>query len=111
VLNGTLITGLGARTKTALIAAGFMVPATPGDTTRRDFANTIVRYPPGRADSARTVAAAIPGAELHEQPDANGIEVVVGQKNHDVKNVSVTPATSAPAEPEARTATQNICKA
>ncbi|MEU6425990.1 LCP family protein [Microbispora sp. NPDC046973] len=118
VLNGTLVTGLGATTKARLVEAGFMVPSPPGDTARRDFATTVIRYPPGREDSARTVAAAIPGAELREQPDVTGIEVVVGQKNHDVKKVTVaapegsaTPATPSPqATPSARTATQNICK-
>ncbi|MFI7031088.1 LCP family protein [Microbispora rosea] len=118
VLNGTLITGLGATTKARLVEAGFMVPSPPGDTARRDFATTVIRYPPGREDSARTVAAAIPGAELREQPDVTGIEVVVGQKNHDVKKVTVAaPAGSAAsasptpqATPSARTATQNICK-
>ncbi|WP_147944060.1 MULTISPECIES: LCP family protein [Microbispora] len=118
VLNGTLITGLGATTKARLVDAGFMVPSPPGDTTRRDFATTVIRYPPGREDSARTVAAAIPGAELREQPDVAGIEVVVGQKNHDVKKVKVTApedaaASASPtpqATPSARTATQNICK-
>ncbi|GLX04285.1 LytR family transcriptional regulator [Microbispora sp. NBRC 16548] len=118
VLNGTLITGLGATTKARLVEAGFMVPSSPGDTARRDFTTTVIRYPPGREDSARTVAAAIPGAELREQPDVTGIEVVVGQKNHDVKKVTVaapegsaTPATPTPqATPSARTATQNICK-
>ncbi|MEZ0074932.1 LCP family protein [Planotetraspora sp. GP83] len=124
VLNGTLITGLGAKTKAALVAAGFMVPSTPGDTAQRDFANTVVRYPPGRLDSARTVAAAIPGAGLRERPEANGIEVVVGQRNNTVKKVTVAVATQSPTgsptgsptspqattAPVARTATQNICK-
>ncbi|WP_169950551.1 LCP family protein [Microbispora sp. H11081] len=119
VLNGTSVTGLGAATKARLVEAGFMVPSTPGNTPRRDFATTVVRYPPGREDSARTVAAAIPGSELREQPDVNGIEVVVGQRNHDVKKVTVAApegatASAAPtphATPTARTATQNICKA
>lgn len=117
VLNGTLITGLGAKTKAALVAAGFMVPSTPGDTAQRDFVNTVIRYPPGRLDSARTVAAAIPGAELRERPGAAGIEVVVGQRNNTVKKVAVAAATSSPTPqahptttPLARTATQNICK-
>ncbi|MGW5261159.1 LCP family protein [Microbispora sp. NPDC004025] len=118
VLNGTSVNGLGATTKARLVEAGFMVPSTPGNTARRDFATTVVRYPPGREDSARTVAAAIPGAELREQADVTGIEVVVGQQNHDVKKVTVaapegsaTPAAPSPqATPTARTATQNICK-
>nr|WP_229805962.1 LCP family protein [Microbispora rosea] len=116
VLNGTSITGLGAATRARLIEVGFMVPSPPGDTARRDFVTTVVRYPPGREDSARTVAAAIPGAELREQPDLAGIEVVVGQNNHDVKKVTVTaapaasPSATPQATPVARTATQNICK-
>ncbi|ETK33426.1 transcriptional regulator [Microbispora sp. ATCC PTA-5024] len=117
VLNGTLIKGLGARTKAALVADGFMVPAAPGDTVQRDFATTVIRYPPGREDSARTVAAAIPGAKLREQPDVTGIEVVVGQSAHDVSKVTVATATPGAAAgaptplPTARTATQNICRA
>ncbi|MFC0864962.1 LCP family protein [Sphaerimonospora cavernae] len=114
VLNGTTLTGLGARTKTALVAAGFQVPSTPGNTAKHDFASTVVRYPPGREDSARTVAAAFPGSELREQPDVSGIEVVLGQQHNTVKKVTVAPvAASSPtptATPSARTATQNICK-
>ncbi|WP_235557937.1 LCP family protein [Sphaerimonospora mesophila] len=114
VLNGTTINGLGARTKTALVAAGFQVPSTPGNTAKHDFENTVVRYPPGREDSARTVAAAFPGAELREQPDVSGIEVVLGQRNNTVKKVTVaataTPSPTTSPTPSARTATQNICK-
>ncbi|GII53266.1 LytR family transcriptional regulator [Planotetraspora thailandica] len=114
VLNGTLITGLGARTKAALLDAGFMVPSAPGDVPERDFTNTVIRYPAGREDSARTVAAAIPGAELRERDDVKGVEVVVGQKNHTVKKVKMPAeeeSTPKPTQtPTARTATQNICK-
>ncbi|MCC5577058.1 LCP family protein [Microtetraspora sp. AC03309] len=111
VLNGTLITGLGARTKTALIGAGFMVPAAPGDTANRDFTTTVIRYAKGREDSARTVAAAIPGAELREA-DVQGIEVVVGQNHNTVKKVkvTVTPSAAPTPSPSAKTATENICK-
>ncbi len=111
VLNGTLITGLGAKTKSALVTAGFLVPSEPGDTAKRDFRNTVIRYAPGREDSAHTVAAAIPGAEL-KQADVEGIEVVVGQKNHTIKKVKVaaSPSPRPTTTPTARTATQNICK-
>jgi hypothetical protein len=71
----------------------------------------VIRYAPGREDSARTVAAAIPGAEL-KQADVEGIEVVVGRKNHTIKNVKVA-ASASPrptTTPTTRTATQNICK-
>lgn len=116
VLNGTTINGLGAQTKAALLSAGFMVPSEPANTLRRDHVNTVIRYPPGRADSARTVAAAIPGAELRELPHVSGIEIILGQRNNTVKKVKVvvtptpSPTATPGATPLARTATQNICK-
>ncbi|MCW2881247.1 MAG: Transcriptional regulator-like protein [Sphaerisporangium sp.] len=116
VVNGTAITGLGARAKTDLRKVGFQVPAAPGDTSTRDATNTVVRYPAGREDSARTVAAAIPGADLR-QADVQGIEVVVGTKYSGTKKVTVKETTASPSTtpsasgtPVAKTATQNICK-
>ncbi|MFF3664326.1 LCP family protein [Microtetraspora malaysiensis] len=116
VLNGTLITGLGARTKTALVEAGFMVPAPAGDTAKRDTTTTVVRYAKGREDSARTVAAAIPGSELREA-NVQGVEVIVGQTHNTVKKVKVaaeqptaTPSETATPATSAKTATENICK-
>ncbi|MEV1246797.1 LCP family protein [Nonomuraea sp. NPDC050022] len=111
VLNGTLITGLGARTKTALVAAGFHVSGTPGNTKRKDYKKTVVRYGPGREDSARTVAAAIPGADL-VQMDEDGIEVIVGSDQPKIGKVktSTTPSAQPTTTPVTKTATQNICK-
>ncbi|GAA0982440.1 LCP family protein [Acrocarpospora macrocephala] len=112
VRNGTLITGLGARTKSALLAAGFLVPTVPGDTATRTYKNTIIRYGPARGDSVRTVAAAFPGAELR-QVDIDGIEVILGAENHTVrKPVTATPkpTPTAASTPTTKTATQNICK-
>ncbi|MET8156114.1 LCP family protein [Sphaerisporangium sp. NPDC005289] len=116
VVNGTAVTGLGARTKNDLLKQGFQVPAPPGDTTPRNHTGTLVRYPAGREDSARTVAAAIPGAELR-QADVPGIEVVVGTEYSGTKKVTVkepvatvTPSATATATPVAKTATENICK-
>ncbi|SDG65818.1 cell envelope-related function transcriptional attenuator common domain-containing protein [Sinosporangium album] len=120
VLNGTPISGLGARTRTALVQAGFLIPDKAGD-TRRDHTQTIVRYGPGQLDAARTVAASLPGSELRDV-DIDGIEVIIGRDQPAVEKVSVTgpPPSStpsaAPATPTptttatARTATQNICK-
>lgn len=111
VLNGTLITGLGARTKTGLLAAGFQVPDEPGNTSRKDHKKTIVRYGPGREDAARTVAAAIPGSELR-QVDIDGIEVIVGSDQPKIRKLKVTatPSATPTALPSAKTATQNICQ-
>ncbi|MDR8408497.1 LCP family protein [Nonomuraea sp. 3-1Str] len=114
VKNGTLVTGLGARTKEALVAAGFRVPDQPGNTPRKDYKKTVIRYAADREDSARTVAAAIPGAELREAADVKGVEVIVGS---DQPKISKPAQTATPgvkptstATPTAKTATQNICK-
>ncbi|MEV0581876.1 LCP family protein [Nonomuraea sp. NPDC050310] len=119
VLNGTDIQGLGARTRDALLASGFVIPETAGNTPKKDFTRTVIRYGPGREDSARTVAAALPGAEL-KLTDKPGIEVVLGSDQPKVRKVKanavVTPSPSASASaaptaaPVTRTATQNICK-
>jgi LCP family protein required for cell wall assembly len=116
VLNGTGITGRGAATKAELLKAGFQVPGAPGNTARTDHARTVIRYGPGREDSARTVAAALPGAEVREVASiGDRIEVIVGHRHPAVKKVTVadpTPtATPTPsATPITRTATENICK-
>lgn len=115
VLNGTLITGLGRRTRDDLLKAGFMVPERAGNTRERDHDTTVIRYGPGREDSARTLAAALPGSDLRLVDTLGGrVEVVVGRRYTGVKKVTVkeTPtATPAPTStPVARTATENICK-
>ncbi len=117
VLNGTLIRGLGARTRTDLQKAGFLVPEPAGDTRERDHQKTLIRYGPGREDSVRTLSAALPGADVR-LVDTLGdrIEVVVGQKYPGAKKVTVketpepAPTATPSALPTARTATQNICK-
>ncbi|WP_049566126.1 LCP family protein [Nonomuraea sp. SBT364] len=111
VLNGTLITGIGARTRSALIAYGFQVPDAAGNTARKDHKETVVRYGKDREDAARTVAAAIPGAKLR-QVDIKGVEVILGSDQLKVakpKSTS-TPSAKPSATPVTETATQNICK-
>ncbi len=117
VLNGTTITGRGAATRADLIKVGFLSPRPAGDTRTKGYQNTVIEYPQGREDSARTVAAALPGAELR-RADVDGIVVIVGQKYPGARKVTIpqqqpTPAagtTPGPsATPIARTATQNIC--
>ncbi|WP_214408719.1 LCP family protein [Sphaerisporangium fuscum] len=115
VLNGAGITGLGARARNDLLKAGFHVPSTAGNTGTTDTTDTVVRYPAGREDSARTVAAALPGAQLRQAADAQGIEVIVGTKYAPAKPVTVSttspsPAPAATGTPVAKTATENICK-
>ncbi|GAA5043826.1 LCP family protein required for cell wall assembly [Thermocatellispora tengchongensis] len=117
VLNGTGITGRGAATKADLLSVGFQVPSDPGNTATPDYEKTVIRYGPGRRDSALTVSAALPGAELREVTTiGNRIEVIRGRQYGGVKKVTVkpeTPATTGPSAtpvPSAKTATENICK-
>lgn len=107
VLNGTLITGLGARTRTALLAYGFQVPDAAGNTPRKDHKKTLVRHAAGQEEAARTVAAAIPGAELRKA-DVKGIEVITGSDRLKVAKPKPTPTPAV--TPKAETATENICK-
>ncbi|MFF0307494.1 LCP family protein [Streptosporangium sp. NPDC004379] len=129
VLNGTTTTGLGARVRGELQRAGFTVPDAAGNTPEKDHDRTVVRYGPGREDSARTVAAALHGAETRQVDDLGGrVEVVIGRRYPGVRKVTVDEtaapsatssagpsagpsATPAPvATPMAKTATENICK-
>ncbi|MDH2424002.1 LCP family protein [Sphaerisporangium sp. TRM90804] len=114
VVNGTDIDGLGARARADLRKAGFLVPLEPVTTGTR-YENTVIRYPAGREDSARTLASAVPGAETR-QADVPGVEIILGATYKGTGKVTVKPSTgttstpSAAATPVARTATQNICK-
>ncbi len=111
VKNGTLITGLGARTKAGLVAYGFKVPDEPGNTDKKDYKRTLIRYPEGQEAAARVVAAAVPGAEL-KKADVKGIEVIVGSDQPKIaKQKTSSDATPKPAvTPTTKTAMQNICK-
>jgi LCP family protein required for cell wall assembly len=110
VKNGTPITGLGARTKAALVAYGFKVPDEPGNTTKKDHKKTVVRYAAGQEAPARVVAAAIPGAEL-KTADVDGIEVIVGSDQPKIrKQKSATPSARPNVTPTTKTAMENICK-
>ncbi|MFJ1708915.1 LCP family protein [Kitasatospora sp. NPDC088346] len=107
VLNGTGVQGLGARVDTDLHAAGFATTGTPGNAPAA--ARTTVRYDPRWEESARTVAAALPGAELLAVADLGAtVEVVVGGDHHGVAEVPATappPAPSAPSTSAPSTAT------
>ncbi|MFI6918654.1 LCP family protein [Nonomuraea spiralis] len=111
VMNGTLITGLGARTKSALVASGFKVPGEPGNTAKKDNKKTLVRYAAGQEAAARLVASVIPGAELREA-DVKDVEVIAGSDQPKIKKLKQpgTPSDKPTATPTTKTAMENICK-
>ncbi|WP_449657785.1 LCP family protein [Streptomyces melanogenes] len=65
VYNGTRTDGLGRRVDDALRATGFRTTGTPMAGGARDLPRTLVEYDPRWDRSARSLAAALPGAELH----------------------------------------------
>ncbi|WP_405013057.1 LCP family protein [Kitasatospora sp. NBC_01539] len=78
VLNGTGVTGLGQRVDEDLRRAGFATTGTPSNTGTA-VARTSVRYDPRWDESAKTLAAALPGAELVRTPGLGAtLQVVVG---------------------------------
>jgi LCP family protein required for cell wall assembly len=98
VLNGTGLDRAAARAAADLSGLGFQIRAT-GDADATGYTQTIVRYGPTKADSARTVAAAIPGSSLQlDQTLGSVLEVVVGSDYSGVRPVEIASATpSAPA--------------
>ncbi|MEU8761902.1 LCP family protein [Streptomyces sp. NPDC048659] len=68
VYNGTRTDGLGGRVDAALRAAGFDTTREPRTGTGPQRARTLVEYDPRWDRSARSLAAALPGAELRQMP-------------------------------------------
>ena len=95
VQNATTTPGLAARTAVQLRAVGFRisavgtVPAAPG---------TRIVFSPDRADSARTLAAAIPGSTLVSDPNTSRqLVLVLGEGPLTVLRVRASEATTTPA--------------
>lgn len=102
VLNGNGRDGAAKAAADDLAGLGFQIRGTgPADSFA--YPATIVRYGPSKADSARTVAAAIPGSSLQlDQTLGSVLEVVVGQSYGGVRPVTVSsPKPSASAAPTA----------
>ncbi len=118
VRNGAGVTKLAARVADDLRGVGFRVTGT-GNADRSTYPSTVVRHGTGRADSARTVAAAIPGATLVADPRLGAtIDVVVGRDYRGVRAVTVTAPTggtpaarpsATPGAPKVTTAADDPC--
>jgi len=101
VRNGTSTAGLAGRVARSLRRHGYTVTATG---TASPVDQTTVRYRPDRLAAARTVAAALPGAQLQADPTLPvGVQLVLGPGAPAVLPVhlgpSATPTPSASAPP------------
>ena len=95
VLNGSGTKGLARKASDALQELGFAISEV-SNADRSTYAVTEVHYAADRFDSARTVAAAIPGARL--VPDdtlGRDVVVVLGSDYSGVKAVTVVPSPGA----------------
>lgn len=79
VYNGTRTDGLGRKVDDALRGTGFDTTRTPKTGTGKERARTLVEYDPRWDRSAKTLAAALPGAELRAVTGRGGtLRVTVG---------------------------------
>ncbi len=112
VLNGSGEAGAASKLAQRLEAAGFQVTGV-GDADRRDYATTRVLHDPAFDESARTLGAALKGAEvLQDVSLGSTLVVVVGQDDPRVTPVEVEGSTSSPRPEESiksRSADQDIC--
>ncbi|GAA2128128.1 LCP family protein [Actinomadura napierensis] len=115
VLNAIGTRGLATRAGSQLTKDGFHVTVVPG-VARRGLQRTQIQYGPGREDSAKTLAAAIPNAKLKEVASLGSrVQVMVGGDWDGVEKVRVaSPSPSASPASEAAldtgTATEKLCR-
>ncbi|MDJ0341270.1 LCP family protein [Streptomyces sp. H10-C2] len=62
--NGTAVSGLGDKADKALRATGFATTRAPGNANVHNVPRTVIRYDPRWDRSAKSLAVALPGAEL-----------------------------------------------
>ncbi|NGO71301.1 LCP family protein [Streptomyces boncukensis] len=92
VENGTEVTGLGRRIDRELRGTGFATTQAPGNASRSRPGRTTIAYDPGWDRSARSLAAALPGAELVRVAGQGPLlRVVVGNPEQEVRPVRANP--------------------
>jgi LCP family protein required for cell wall assembly len=88
VANGTRTAGLGKRVDKALRATGFRTTGAPVNAPAPDVERTVVAYDPRWDNSAKSLAAALPGSELRAVPGQGGtLKVIAGADFEEVREV------------------------
>lgn len=111
VYNGSGVSGLAASASAALQAQGFVVAST-GNADNHEYTATEIRYAPGDAALANTLAATIPGATTAEasEPTPGTVDLVLGSNFNGIGQAVTTPEPTEPAEgTDARTAADTTC--
>ncbi|HVS69540.1 MAG TPA: LCP family protein [Mycobacteriales bacterium] len=109
VLNATSTQGLASRAAGDLSRLGFGISGTPSNAPKGTNPNaTVVQYGPSRADSAKTVAAAVTGATEQEVASlGDKIQLLVGSTYEGVKPVHISSTSSS--RPTVTTGASNPC--
>ena len=98
VENGTGRSGLAGQVTQALAQVGFRT-GSPANASVRPLTSE-VHYAPGSVDSARTAAAAIPGAILKEDSTvSNGVVLILGANYTTVQPVTTSSSVAIPTNP------------
>lgn len=115
VFNGSGAPGLARRAAADLQGVGFQMSGIPSN-RGTGATETTIFYGLAKADSARTVAAALPGSKLVSDPNLGGtLEVVVGASYDGARPVAVAgtsttkPKSSGPRSSNVKTASKNEC--
>ncbi|MFJ5927951.1 LCP family protein [Kitasatospora sp. NPDC092948] len=105
VLNGAGVQGLGTRVDEDLRKAGFATTGTPSNAPGNGpaAARTVIRYDPRWDESVKTLAAALPDAELVKVPNLGAtLQVVAGSDYRAAPSPAApSPAAPGPASPAA----------
>jgi LCP family protein required for cell wall assembly len=111
VLNGTSTNGLAHTAANDLAAVGFHIAGTPSTASGPHRSTSVVQYGPSRADSAKTVAAAVPGATLQLDTQlGHSVQLILGTNYQGARKVTVqATASSSHAAIPTRTAADNPC--
>lgn len=112
VYNGAGRGGLGSKARADLQRVGFQVPGIAQNWPSTGITHTVIEYGPSRSDSAKTVAAAIPGSHLLRKSGLAGIKVILGSSYTGTKSVHVSSTSGGQSSSAggAKTATQDKCK-
>lgn len=90
VANGTTVAGLGKTMDRQLAATGFRTTKTPVNAPRSDVRRTVVLYDPRWDRSAKSLATALPGAELRTvRGQGPTMKVIAGKDFKQVRKVRV----------------------
>ncbi|MFH8574338.1 LCP family protein [Streptomyces sp. NPDC017993] len=110
VTNGTRRAGLGNAVDGALRASGFATTGAPGNGTGGALARTLITYDPRWDRSARSLAAALPGAELRPVPNQGAVmQVTVGGNHKAVQQVRAEVSPQNSGDFSAITGDQAVC--